>query len=387
MSITRRALMRAGAMTAGLAMFPRPVLAAAAHDRPYGLITLAVSGVTTAVYRIDKRQLRDNATASGYERLGLRRVDSSTTLVASSLQPGADETMIASAVELVARNIASLKSDHDMRDKQIAIVGSSGLRSYVGPAVERLPAMLRERTGIGMRLLTSREEAQLETDWIVPSDDREAVLHVEIGGADIKGGYYGREGRRRVYHDLAVPFGTRNFAGAVKFRYPSVRTDDFGARAADHYREVIAPTIDRRLAALPEALTRPKVYVSGGIAWATAVILHAQDMALEKDWTRLSPDDFTTIRRLIEAGTPYGAGLPDSLTTAQRASIRKTLGFIRNIFNPHQLAAGAAIGAGLAEQLRFAGREAILFPGFANGASSSQYLLYQITNNPEFRPS
>ena len=65
MSITRRALMRAGAMTAGLAMFPRPVLAAAAQDRPYGLITLAVSGITTAVYRIDKSQLRGNVAASG----------------------------------------------------------------------------------------------------------------------------------------------------------------------------------------------------------------------------------------------------------------------------------------------------------------------------------
>nr|WP_047165888.1 hypothetical protein [Sphingomonas sp. Y57] len=374
-------------MTAGLALFPKPVLAAASRERPYGLITLAVTGITAAVYRIDKHQLRGNVAASGYERLGLRRVDSSTTLMASSLQPGADEAMIASAVELVAYKIATLKSEHGLGDREIAIVGSSGLRSYVGPAIERLPAMLRERTGIGMRLLTSREEAQLETDWIVPSSDREEVLHVEIAGADIKGGYYGREGRRRVYHDLAAPYGTRNFAGAVKFRYPSVRTGDFGARAADHYREIIAPTLDRQLAALPEALTRPKVYISGGIAWAAAVILHAQDIALQKDWTRLSPDDFTTIRRLIEAGTPYGAGLPESLTTGQRASIRKTLGFVRNIFNPHQLAAGAAIGEGLAEQLRFAGREAIFFPGFANGASSSQYLLYQITNNPEFRPS
>src|SRR5262249_61467983 len=45
------------------------------------------------------------------------------------------------------------------------------------------------------------EEAQLEYDWIAPAGERDAVLHLEIGGADIKGGYYGVRNGRHFYHD------------------------------------------------------------------------------------------------------------------------------------------------------------------------------------------
>ena len=386
MSLNRRSLLGGAAAAAGLSLFSKSAVAAIEGGKPYGVISIAVTGITTSVYRIDRHQLRGKDRLSGYEQLGLRRIDNSASLVASPLQPGADEAAIANAVELVAGDIAKLKSNYAMDDSEIAIVGSSGLRSYAGPIVEQLPAQLRARTGLGMRLLSTREEARLETDWIVPSAERDAVLHIEIAGADVKGGYYHREGGRAAYHDLSLPFGTRNFAGAVKFRYPSVRTDDFGARAADHYQEVVAPVLKAQLAAVPEAVTRPKVYLTGGIVWAMAMIVHPQEMALQKDFTHLSPDDFTTLRKLVETGTPYGAGLPDSLIGAQRDWVHKNLGFIRNIFNPHQLAAGAALGAGLGEQLAFASRQEIAFPSFANGASSSQYLLYQITGNRDFKP-
>jgi hypothetical protein len=387
MGISRRGVLGRAVAVAGLSLLPETVRAAAEQGRPFGVITIAVTGISATIFRIDTARLKGGTGGSGFERLGLRRVDSADSLAYTPLRPGADAAAVAGTADIVAQKIARLKADFPLADDAIAIVGSSGLRSYAGSAVEELPAQVKARTGIAMRLLSPTEEAQLEYDWIVPADERDAVLHIEIAGADTKGGYYSRQGGRRFYHDLSVPFGTRNFAGAVKFRYPEVRTDDFGARAADHYRELIVPMLQPQIDSTPEVMRRPKIYLTGGIVWAMTVILYPQQMAEKKDWQPLSAEDFGRLRKLVEAGTPYGRGLPDSLAGEQRAWVVRTLGFIRNIFNPHQLAAGAELGAGLAEQLAFATRREIAFPSFANGASGSQYLLYRLVGDRRFAPA
>ena len=67
--------------------------------------------------------------------------------------------------------------------------------------------------------------------------------------------------------------------------------------------------------------------------------------------------------------------MPASLNADERQVVLDTLGAVRNTFNPHQLAAGAAIGDGLSRQLRFAEREQLYFASFANNTWASQYLI------------
>jgi hypothetical protein len=67
--------------------------------------------------------------------------------------------------------------------------------------------------------------------------------------------------------------------------------------------------------------------------------------------------------------------LPDSLTAEERTRVLELLGHVRRTYNPHQLAAGAAIGDGLSKQLHFAEREQLYFASFANNTWASQYLI------------
>ncbi len=58
--------------------------------------------------------------------------------------------------------------------------------------------------------------------------------------------------------------------------------------------------------------------------------------------------------------------------------MRDALDHVRKTYNPHQLAAGAAIGDGLSQQLRAAEREQLFFAGFASFAGNvwaAQYLI------------
>ena len=118
--------------------------------------------------------------------------------------------------------------------------------------------------------------------------------------------------------------------------------------------------------------------LTGGIVWASTVILHPGAIARRQTWVDLAPDHFATVLGLIENGTPYGGPLPADLTADERQRALDALAHVRNTYNPHQLAAGAAIGDGLSRQLRFDERERLFFAGFASFAGniwSSQYLI------------
>jgi hypothetical protein len=81
---------------------------------------------------------------------------------------------------------------------------------------------------------------------------------------------------------------------------------------------------------------------------------------------------------LIANGTPYGGPLPARLRGTQLARVRDLLDHVRKAYNPHQLAAGAAIGDGLVRQLGAEQRERLFFAGFSSFAGNvwvGQYLL------------
>lgn len=376
MNLNRRDFIGGAASLAGAAALPMPV-AAAGTTRAYGMIEISASGITVSVYRLSREMLSPPPGISGFEWLSPRKLGDPYSVVASPLRPGADEAAASETADIVADHIARLKARYELgdADADIAVVASSGVASYSGALIDLLRRNVKARTGLDMDVVTPREEARLAFDWIVPERRRANVLQVDIGSGNTKGGYYDRSGRRGRYHDLSVPYGTKTLAGAVKKRWPSVRTDDFGARTAEYYEDTIAPLVQPQLAAAPETMSRPDIYMTGGIVWATATIVRPQDMAENRNWVRLAPDDFATLRRYVEAGTPYGPGLPGSMTEEHKARVRKALSAIRNTFNPHQLAAGAGLGEGLAKQLAFDRRRNILFATFASNSWSSQYLI------------
>lgn len=331
--------------------------------------------MTVSAYHLDKEMLAGSAGMSGFERLAPQRDGNINSVLVSPLRPGADDSAAAETVELVAAQIARLKSQSGIADGDITIVASSGVASFSAPLITLIRNGLANKTGHALDVVTPRQEARLEFDWIVPERMKGKVLQIDIGSGNTKGGFYDRAGRKARYFDLSAPHGTKTMAGAVKFRFPTARTFDFGDRAGEYYADTVAPLFKPQLELLPTAMKLPDVYLSGGIIWATAMILRPKEMAARQNWVALAADDFARLGKLIADGTPYGAGLPDTLTPAEREWVVKTMKAVRNTFNPHQLAAGAALVDGLSRQMNFAQRKSLLFPTFANNGWISQYLI------------
>lgn len=375
MGWSRRAFIGGATSAAGLSLVPGAALAAVSREKTYGVIELSTSGMTVSVYKFDVERIASTGQLSGFERMAPRRTGRPYSVLASPLGPDAESAEVAEAVTTVAGYIESLKSEFGLEPREIAVLVSSGLVDFSAERVGQFASGLRERTGFEADLISSREEARLAFDWIVPRARRDKVLQFDIGSGNTKGGYYDRRDRRGQFFDMAVPYGTKTMAGAVKLRWPPTRTADFGPRSSEFYGDTVEPLLAPQITAAPLSAQRPQLCLTGGIVWASTVILHPQAIARGDPWVPLAPDHFATLLRLIETGTPYGGQLPASLSAEERQVVLDTLNAVRNTFNPHQLAAGAAIGDGLSRQLGFAEREQLYFASFANNTWASQYLI------------
>jgi hypothetical protein len=380
MERSRRAFIGGAAAAAGLSLMPGPAFAAIRRDKTYGVIEIRASAMTASVYNFDLQSIAPSERLSGFERLAPRLTDKPFPEYeqASPLGPEADDARAAQSVDLVAGEIDTLKSRYGVEPQDVAVLVSSGLAESAPERVARFTAGLREKTGIAADVITVHEQSRLGYDWIVAPARRNEVLHFDISSGFTKGGWYDRRDRSGQFSDLSAPYGTKSMAGAVKLRWPTVRTADFGPRSAEFYRDTLEPALASQLEAAPPPAERPLLCLTGGIVWASTVILHPEEIARRQTWVDLAPDHFAAVLRLIENGTPYGGPLPASLTIEERQRALDALGHVRNTYNPHQLAAGAAIGDGLSRQLRFDERKRLFFAGFASFAGniwSSQYLI------------
>lgn len=351
------------------------VLAAAPSAKTYGMIEISASGITVSVYHLSREMLAGSSGASGFERLAPRRVGDAFSFLASPLRPGAEDSAAEETVELVAGLIKRLSDEQGIAPADVCVIASSGVASFSAPLIRIIDARLRARTGQHLDVITARDEARLTFDWVVAQRKRAEVALFDIGSGNLKGGIYDGSSRRAPFRDLSAPFGTKTTAGAVKLRWPDVRTFDFGARAAEFYADTIGPQMRPQIEATPALQRRQDVYLSGGIVWATAMILRPKQMAAKPVWLEMTRDDFAAVARLVADGTPYGVGLATDLNETERAWVTKTMKTVRNTFNPHQMAAGAALGDGLVRQLDPTGTKRFVFPTFANNAWSSQYLI------------
>jgi hypothetical protein len=328
-------------------------LRAADTARRIGLVAVSESGIMAYVLADDAMLHTLPPGRSGHDWLGPRILASWPILEME------DDT-------IAARIAPRMKAGHDVGE--ILVIGSKDALAVL-PG-NRLAAKVKARAGISkvtLRVLTRADQARLSFDWIVPANRRSDALLIDLGEGDTQLGWY--DGAR--WRAQALPYGTRTLAGAVKRRWPEVRTEDFAARAAQHHAETAVPL------AVPQ---RSAIWLTGGIVEALAAITHPADMADDGASVALTPADFTALRNYVTAGTPYGPGLPAGLSAAQQARIRAKLSVIRETYNAHQIAAGASLGEGVMRQIGLDQGWRLLFPRFADNGWGLQYLINRPRN-------
>ncbi|MCU0884359.1 MAG: hypothetical protein MUC44_05320 [Beijerinckiaceae bacterium] len=370
--LDRRGFLGAGAAFSALALTD-PARAQMGNVERYGMIEIGSSGVKVNAYRFVREMIvEDEATGpSGRERFAPSRIGKGYT-VNTSVITGNDkdiEETIQAAKTAVERLISA---EFGVPKRNIAIVASSGVATLPA-ALEKLGAGVQANTGITMDSISPREEAQLAFDWVVLGHRRQQVLMIDVGSGNTKGGYYEQVGTpQQRFRDFSVPLGTKSFANAIRRSWP---TDPVLARADSIFESQYLPILNEQLASAPGLLNKPRVYFSGGIFWATSLLVRPMQMASKANWVRLRADDFDTLGKMIQDGDPYGFARKTALPVAQADWLGSQLTAVAETFNADQLAAGNALCRSMARRLEFAGRSALFFASFAVDSWSSQYLV------------
>lgn len=254
---------------------------------------------------------------------------------------------------------------------QLYVVGSSGLR---GENLRDLSQKVKEKTNRDMTFLTVDDEVAYAISGTVPKytrvyvgkgkrrrvrrfDNRGRSIFIDVGSGNTKGGYQERISPAGPpeyrFVSFGVPFGTKTLADKVGKVMPGdLNNFEFGTATRSLYRETFGEPLRLALDAKPGLVNRPRIYLTGGIVWALATLIHPDD---RRAYVPLTPAD---IERFYDDAVqnPNKLYNPDlsRLDSQTREKAESDINAIQSTFSTKQLIAGAQILKSLSNDLMIA---------------------------------
>lgn len=266
--------------------------------------------------------------------------------------------VIRDTVLAVNKLMLRMRDEMKVPAERIHIVGSSGLRA---DNPQDLVKAVRDRTGKTMSFLDVESEVQLSVVGTIPQrfktkngwvDNRGISVLMDIGSGNTKGGY---QMIRQMptgtpdydYVTVGIPKGTVSFTNEIAQAVGEAGDQaDFVKKAKALAPTSIRASLRKEMERKPGLVNRPRMYLSGGIVWAMATLLHPED---RRALVPLTADDIDFFYNKV-TGDPdtlqkfLNPNLTKRITDRKvRAEAEKELETVRNTFSPRNLIAGAEI--------------------------------------------
>jgi type III secretion system FlhB-like substrate exporter len=270
-------------------------------------------------------------------------------------------------VNAVQRFHQRMRQEYRIPAEQIHVVVSSGV---IGKNSQELSAEIAKITGQTPPFLDVDTEVQLTIAGAVPKryksgqtwqDNRSISVLIDVGSGNTKGGY---QQLRQVtvgsagydYVTWGIPKGTITFFNEINNAAgESADYKTFVNHSAALAKDSIRSPLRSEAARKPGLLNRRKVYLSGGIVWAMATLLHPEN---RQSFTPLTVDDINTFYN--RATTNPEALLDTDLSRIANATLRqeaeREVETVRNTFTPKNLIAGAEILRAVAVEMNLTGK-------------------------------
>ncbi len=259
----------------------------------------------------------------------------------------------------IGKLLTRMKTEYDIPEDRIGIIGSSGLRA---DNPQDLVKAVREKTGKTMSFLDVETEVQLSIVGTIPQryraknggwiDNRGISMLLDIGSGNTKGGYQTiRQMPTGVadydYVTVSIPKGTVTFTNEVSHTVgEAADLTDFARKAKELSPTSVRIPLRKEMERKPGLYNRQRVYLTGGIVWAMATLLHPED---RRTFVPLTGEDIDTFYRMMTTD-PQGLqkllnpNLAKRITSRQvRLEAEKEIESVRNAFSPSNLIAGAEI--------------------------------------------
>lgn len=254
------------------------------------------------------------------------------------------------AADAVKKMFDRLQQEYQVPVEQIYIVGSSGLRADNKP---ELIGEVQKATGKAMSFLTVELEVQLSIagtiprqrdDETKPLNEREAAMLLDIGSGNTKGGYQlPGSGQSDQFVTMGIPFGTVSFTNeAAKLRKTEADLNSFALDALLLSPKLLNEQLRREIEKKPGLLSRQRVYLSGGIVWAMATLIHPEN---RKGFVSLTAEDIALFhyRARNDVNSLLNPNLSFIADEIKRQEIKKEIESVKSVFSPKNIIAGAEI--------------------------------------------
>ncbi len=338
----------------------------------YGAIEVGSTGIKGQV-------IQELATANDEGFKLISRKDKIAERNANAVDPKAQSE----AVSAVKSMYQEMQEKFSIPCEQIVIYGSSGL-AQKAPHKDELAKAIEQETGKNVEFISPEAEAKFIFDGVVPAWRRDRVFQLDIGSGNTKGAYL-QAAQTKEYQTFIVPLGTKTFTKEIANNQGQT---EFVKAAETTKGTVLIPQIRDMVQRKPGMQTIPRVYLSGGIVWALATLIHPctpeQSIQTKEErvarFARIYAEDINTFynnvtrdrKRLFQPD--LSACQPE-----QKQQVEKDIAKIqKDVFSSDNLIAGAEILRALSQELKFADKEKIFFARYAIEALPIGYLMQKI---------
>ena len=268
------------------------------------------------------------------------------------------------AADAVKTMFNKLQQEHQVPVEQIYIVGSSGLRADNKP---ELVSIIQQATGKTLPFLSVELEVQLSIAGTIPRkrddetrpiNEREASMLLDIGSGNTKGGYQlPSSGPADEFVTMGIPFGTVSFTNETnKLRKTEADLSGFALDALLISPKVLNESLRKEITAKPGLLSRNKVYLSGGMVWAMATLLHPDN---RRAFVSLTTDDIALFhyRARNDVSSLLNPDLSFISDPLKRNEVKKEIDSVKAVFSPRNIIAGAEILNAVSNEFKLQGKE------------------------------
>ena len=148
---------------------------------------------------------------------------------------------------------------------------------------------------IKIQYITPAQEAELSFLGIVPQKSRLSANQLDVGSGNTKGGYFNAD---KVFVPVTFTLGTKSFQRLVESKTTG-NMDAYLHAAELLFQDSLDRVMVYEFASKNDFKSRDVVYLSGGIVWAIASLMHPEK---KENYVDITQQDISTFRRLIYSG-------------------------------------------------------------------------------------
>jgi hypothetical protein len=244
---------------------------------------------------------------------------------------------------------------YNIPSNQVFTVVSSGVKmqaekedkiKWIANLVDSFKVKINE-PGRQVEVVDVLQEARLSHLGIVPPSKRFSTFLIDIGSGNTKGGYFPMDDNTKDFKLFQINWGTKSTANATE-----KRMDEFDRTLSNYNKQLYRVLLGAENTELVYAVNSSGAYnlndyiaFSGGIAWATAVLLHPEQLNSPvvvvsfEDVQQLSEKLYSNYASLSEAEIIKTIEDP----MADKTAIAKEVKRVHGVFDQRSLMAGTGL--------------------------------------------